>query len=560
MSTAVTLEELRARVRPWVEPIQGGAPAGVPAKHDPAYEAVAAEVARLESPAGEPVRWDDVVVGASGLLQHTTKDLWLAAYLGYGLFSTQGLSGAAVGLSLLSELSERYWADLFPELKRLKGRANAVTWLVDRLARMLPALPAAQVDAASLESLAQSARKLAEVSRQRFADQAPTFGTLNDAIARLRAGLPQEAPPARAPTPEAPAAMASPPAPSPAAPAPAPVATPTPTRVELPAPPSQPPVTAEGATDFLRNVGAALLGAATTLRRASSADPLAYRLQRMGLWLHLSALPTANAQGNTVLAPLPAALTTRLETMASHARWSEVLDEAESALQQHRFALTLHRFTVEALTGLGASHAAARHTTVMELGILLRRLPGAETLLASDGSPLTDEATHAWLRTEVLRSSAPAPAPRAPVALTLPPAAPLAMSGSGNTQALEDEARALADSGQLADAIARLQATVASTLTGRERFAARLALARQAANAGLLPLARALFEALDAEVSSHSLDAWEPALAAACLEGWLSTHTATQTDVEGAWLSVKVRNRYRRLSQLDPTAALRVRQ
>ncbi|MBU8900867.1 type VI secretion system domain-containing protein, partial [Corallococcus sp. M34] len=359
------------------------------------------------------------------------------------------------------------------------------------------------------------------------------------------------------PAPEAPVAVATGPAPSPAQPAP--VAPPAP-RVELPAPPSQPPVTAEGATDFLRNVGTSLLGAATTLRQASSADPLAYRLQRMGLWLHLSALPTANAQGNTVLAPLPTALMSRLETMSSHGRWSEVLDEAESALHQHRFALTLHRFTVEALTGLGASHAEARHTAVMELGSLLRRLPGAESLLASDGSPLTDEPTRAWLRAEVLDTRAPGPTPRAAVALTLPPMAPLAMSGSGNTQALEDEARALADSGQLADAIARLQATVASTLTGRERFLARLALARQAANAGFLPLARALFEALDVEVSSHSLDAWEPALAAACLEGWLSTHTATQTDVEGAWLSVKVRNRYRRLSQLDPTAALRVRQ
>lgn len=82
-----SLEQLRERALPWAEPVPGASPAGVQAKHEPAYEAVALEVAKLESPASNAVRWDDVVEGASELLKHTTKDLWLASYMAYGLYA-----------------------------------------------------------------------------------------------------------------------------------------------------------------------------------------------------------------------------------------------------------------------------------------------------------------------------------------------------------------------------------------------------------------------------------------------------------------------------------------
>ncbi|MFP2931032.1 type VI secretion system domain-containing protein, partial [Pyxidicoccus sp. 3LG] len=122
--------------------------------------------------------------------------------------------------------------------------------------------------------------------------------------------------------------------------------------------------------------------------------------------------------------------------------------------------------------------------------------------------------------------------------------------------ALEEEARALLAEGRVAEAVTRLQAAVSSASTGRVRFLSRLALARLCANAGQLPLARAVYDALDEEVTAHALDTWEPALAAACLEGWLSTRTAGEK--EGGRLAAKVRNRYRRLARLDSSAALRV--
>lgn len=703
-----TLEDLRARARPWSEPVPGAAPAGVQAKHEPAYEAITTEVARLESPASAGVRWDAVVQGAGELLKGTTKDLWLASYMAYGLYATRGVDGAATGAAIIAEVTERYWPDLFPELKRLRGRANAVGWFVERLGRMLPTVDQASVSAESLDALAVALKRLSQISRERFADSAPAFGQVQDAIARLRAGLPEPVPASQdaaqpdaastaqddaandhsantAPADDASvngasgaantatgnaassngaaanasavkggsanntaangsagnaasanaaaanasaanaaaakaasgnAASANPGAANSAsgntaaasgaagnagavngAPAnsaakanaataattanaakaavnPATQAAPARNTVAPSAPVVVPPLptlpaspdlsTADAVTDFLRNVGTALLSAAGALRHASVTDPLPYRLMRMGLWLHLARPPAAGANGRTTLQPLPDALRTKLETLENNQRWADLLDESESALGQHRFALGLHRFSAAALSGLGESHADARASLVQELGAQLRRMSGAETLVAANGKPLTDDATLAWLRAEVLPVSIPAaaavadPGPAATGApLSLPPLS-LASEASttGSSPALEEEARLLLAEGRVHEAVTRLQGAVASATTGRARFLSRLALARLCANAGQLPLARAVYDALDEEVSAHSLDTWEPALAAACLEGWLSTRTPAEK--EGGRVAAKVRNRYRRLARLDSSAALRV--
>ncbi len=616
-----TLEQLRERALPWAEPVPGASPAGVQAKHEPAYEAVATEVAKLESPASNAVRWDDVVAGAGDLLKHTSKDLWLASYMAYGLYVTRGIDGAATGAAVLAEVTERYWPDLFPELKRLRGRANAVAWFVERLGRILPTVDQATVSAGPLDALDLAVKQLSRLSRERFSDMAPAFGPLQDAIARLRAGLPEPEAPAPAPTgsgadlgDEAPRTEASASTTVPEdAPAPtkddggandspplaqgntsqadalpqgkpaikdtpaagagtrkgspshsqgsteaqakaAPAAIAVPPLPELPSAPDL--SSAEAVTDFLRTVGGALLGAAGALRRTRAEDPLSYRLIRIGLWLHLSQPPSPDANGRTAIHPVPAPLRDKLETLAQNQRWSDLLDESEAALARHRFALALHRYSAMALEGLGGDYSGARTALVQELGIQLRRMTGVETLVSTLGTPLTDDTTRDWLRDEVLRSGAGAPtAAPASTELSLGPLT-LGPPIHGDASALEDEARTMLAEGRVHEAVTRLQSAVASASTGRARFIARLELARLSANAGQLSLARAIYDALDEEVSAHALDTWEPALAAACLEGWLRTRTATEK--EAGPVAVKFRNRYRRLALLDSSATLRV--
>jgi type VI secretion system protein VasJ len=528
------LETLRTRTKAFLEAIPGPSPAGIPARLDPAYQAVATEVAKIDAPAGGEVNWKAVVAGAGELIRTRSKDIVLAAFLAHGLQMTAGIDGLATGLGLLADLLDTYWDTAYPELKRLRGRANAVQWLVERMRVSLPEAHAGARDAAAVATLDVAVQRLAEVVRARFADQAPAMGQLQDEVARLKA--------------EAERATAPPPPPA-AAPVPGPAAAPTqasPAATPAPAPAVAPGTLAgpEQAADYLRDVGTALVSAANVLRRADAADPRAYRLMRTGLWLHLEAPPPAPS-GKTSILPPPAEQREQLATLAQNARWPALVDAAEAALVRQRLWLDLHRHTAQALAGLGDGHARAREAVVLGLRALLARLPAIASLSFEDGTPLADPQTRTWIAEEVLpRATPPAPAPGA---------APAAGAAPGADAAALAAARKQLAGGKIAEALATLRSLEAASPDGRGRFRVRLELAKAAAGAGLKAVARATYDELDREVVAHRLEDWEPALASEVLKGAIAATRALGSDpraVKDALVS-----QYQRLCRLDPAAA-----
>ena len=522
----LSLEELRERARPWTEPISDSAPAGGSAKHEPAYETVALEVARLESPTGTPVSWNKVVANAGELLQRSTKDLWLASYLAYGLHATEGLRGTVTGVTVLSEVLERYWPTLFPEPTRLRGRVNAVGWFAARMAAALPAVQVTTVDRELLESLETATRRLADVSRTHFADQGPALGPLLKGVERLRSRLPA------APV-QAPAVTATPPSPPP----------------PLPLPALGPSSGGTSTLDQVRNIGTALLESAQALRKANTAEPLAYRLLRTGLWIHLLQAPPVGPEGRTLIPALPSSLRERLDRLETHARWPELLEEAEAAMSQYRFVLDLQRYSAAALTGLGPTHALARDVVRQELAALVKRMPTVVELLAADATPLADARTRQWMEAEVLERPAPA-------AVLLGPAA--AQPPQERHGAWPEEVRELLAAHQLPAAVTRMEHHVATATTGRTRFHARLGLARLCVFSGQHRVSQALYETLVAESTTRGLDEWEPSLSVECLEGilWVGriVQKNTGTPAPESW------SHFRRLTLLDPSASLRLGQ
>lgn len=541
----VSFEELRERLSAYLEPIPGASPGGTNAKFEPAYEAVAREVGKLDSPTGGAVNWPEIVQSGGDLLKKTTKDLLLSVWIAQALYSSKGLEGLVEGTTLLAALLDRYWDSLFPEPNRLRARANALGWLLDRVNMTLPTTAVTAQDKGSLAALGVTAKKLAEIAREKFAGSGPAFGPFLENIERLRLSLPADAPPPPPPPPPKPPEPAAASMPTAASSSPPPSSGPT----AGAAPSTAPPLEAAPAFDpggdvltYLRNVGTNLLSAAGHLRRANTADPLAYRLLRTGLWLHMAQPPGGVTSGKTPAPPLAPTVRTRLEQMAGNGRFAELLEEAESALTQARFSLDLHRFSAVALAQLGPSHAAARLAVLAELGSLLRRMPALPQLLFSDGSPFADPQTKTWIDAEVSPSKAGA--------------------GGGSSDdpvaKILDEARELAGSGKAPDAISHLQANLGQVASAESRFKLRLALAETAFGAGHTPLARALYDALDKEIQARGLDEWQPALAVRALEGHVqclrTLARAGKGLVEPGALTVI----YDRLSRLDPSAALRL--
>lgn len=527
----VDFEQLRERAQPWMEPIPGASPSGVSVKLEPIYQMVTSEMAKLDMPAGGAIDWGKAIDLSSELLRSRTKDLMLASCLAHALHVTKGLDGLTTGVVLLAGMLERYWDTLFPEVKRLRGRANAVQWFLEKTTASLPdgELDAAEVD--RVEALDTAARHLGNLLRERLGDAAPAMNPLLERIERLRlsAATPQPGP----------AAEPSPPS----QPEPAPV-TQLPSGAATPAALPEPVGVlgnAEDAGDFLRRIGEALLTAAGVLRRADSTDSTSYRLLRTGLWLHLSGPPPASA-GRTQIAPLPEQVRERLQLMAQNQKWAALLEECESSVQQYRFALDLHRMSWEALGGLGSSHASARDALVIETRSLLSRMPQLPSLLFADGTPFADPQTRTWVAGEVLKQEPAGGARRT----TVEPSDPA-------TAARLAEAEKLLAANRGADGLALLQEGVLAARGGRGQFLARFELARISAGAGLTAIAKAIYQDLAEESAAKALDAWEPGLVADCLKGlMICAHKLNENPSVG---TPDIEIHYRRLCRLDPAAA-----
>ena len=153
----VDFEQLRDRASHWLEPIPGASPGGAPAKLEPTYQSIASEVAKLDLPAGGAIDWKKVAEGSGDLLCTRTKDLVLASYLAHALHVTRGIDGLTTGVTFLAEMLDRFWDTLHPEAKRLRGRANALQWFLEKTALMLPDGVLASTEAPKVEALETAA-------------------------------------------------------------------------------------------------------------------------------------------------------------------------------------------------------------------------------------------------------------------------------------------------------------------------------------------------------------------------------------------------------------------
>jgi type VI secretion system protein VasJ len=538
---SIEFERLRERAKPWMDPIPGPSPAGVSAKLEPAYQAVANEMSKLDMPAGGAIDWKMVAKSSGELLRSRTKDLLIASYLAHALHMTQGLDGLTAGVTLLAEMVDRLWDCLHPEVKRLRGRANAIEWFLEKTSLALPAGELASTELAKVEALEAAAQRLGQVVRERFGGAAPAAGPLLERIERMRLTIAAPPPPAKAdaPPPEDEPATAK----SSAAGAGTLVgaetsmAAGTPIATSLPAAPTGALGAVADVPEFLRDVGNALIGAAGALRQANSADATSYRILRIGLWLHLSVPPLASG-GKTQIPPPPEPLRERLALMAQNQKWTSLLEECESSAQQHRFALDLHRLSWQALAGLGSSHEPARQVLAAEMRSLFSRMPQLPALSFGDGSPFADPQTRSWIAEEVLKQDAASSARK---------------SLGVDAESMFADAKKLLGASQAGEALALLQEGVVSARGGRERFLARLELARLAAGSGLMAIAKATYEELGEEAAAHDLDAWEPDTVAECLKGLITCARALTKDPRGA--AADLTAHYRRLCRLDPAAA-----
>ncbi len=531
---------------PFTAPISDDAPGGIEAKYEDAYEAVRGEVGKLDSPTGGAVDWPGVEKGCAALLKTTSKDFLIAAYLAGAMWEQRRFEGLAEGVAILAGILDDFWDEGFPKKKRIRARVNAVSWLVNRTESVADA----QVTAADRDSvmlLEEAVKRLVSVVGSRFEDQAPPVRPLRDNVKRVILSLPEPEP---EPAPVQPVQPAPTAAPAPVAPKPAPAAAPKAAAqvVSAAMPDAASFAASADVKKFLQQVGESLYKAARELKKANPGAPQAYRLARLGLYLHLEGPPPAEGGQKTTIPPPPQPLVQQLEALASGQNWAPLLEEAEGALKARRFWLDLHRYVALALGGLG--HAEARDAVLIEVASLLRRLPGVQQRQFSDGLPFASPATVEWFETEVNPATEGG-------------------SGGGGGDGLSDEERAgfdeakkLVASGKVTEAVEALTVIDRSASTAAVRFRARLAVAKACAARGSHATADGVFAALQGEIDDFQLERWDPDLVAGCyaahyevLKVLIRSKTGEGKQVDPS-LTERLTGVYARLCRVAPSIAL----
>ncbi|MEZ4453359.1 MAG: type VI secretion system domain-containing protein [Nannocystaceae bacterium] len=432
MDAATTIAAAREQARPIVTPFSTGPRGGREARDDPRSQWIGDAMLVLPIVRRE---WPRIRSESEALLLEVGKDLRIAGIWAAAAFEREGLPGLAAGLAAIAGLLRELWDDLLPA--RARARENALANLYEHLGARLPAIEIGEDDRPALEACATLLDELHAAAMDRFAP--PPMPKLARAeLARLRASLPEVAPagsdaatdagadaevaedrsqgtgpkgqdldarPSAAGSAPKPAADASsaPSAPSPSkGPAAPRVASPERTASPPPAPPTIDGDDDEAVQRFVGGLSQGMIKAAVALRRRRAADPLAYRLLRIAAWVR--AAPPAAQAGRTTLAGLRPDARRSLEAMRANGKWAALVDAAESAFArpEARFHLDLHRFTLDALAGLGAEYAEARSATLGELAGLLRRMPGLVDLADREGLPLADDETRALFAREGL--------------------------------------------------------------------------------------------------------------------------------------------------------------
>lgn len=512
-------------------PISAEDAVGIDVKYEDNFQQLKAEVDKVQS-ANADADFDRIVELGQRILTEQSKDLTAAAYLGLGLLRTEGIRGLAEGIGAVHILCETYWEDLYPPVRRMVARKNALQLLTDRAYEYLESQKPTKSDGPLLERALRDFKALQALAMEKMGEHAPVLSRLAKLLETKLRAVPKDAPPP--PKPEAAGDGA------PAATAPSGAA----------APPKAPAAGSPSGGEFQSptQAGVVMLKAVAFLREQDKTSATPFRLARALRWGGLAEAPPAE-NGKTLVEPYIEQRKTYLSGLLTKGQFADLANAAEESFLECPFWLDLQRFLITALDALGGPFAAVRDGVLGDLAVLVTRFPTLPTLTFSNGTPFADGATQEWIETQVLPMfGGDGDAGAAP-------------AGGGNDALEADyaDARSHLAKGDLAAAIAALGGD--GDGSGYERFRRRLYLAALCVRGGQPAVARPILEGLEAEVEAHRLDAWMPSLALdlwAALHGCYGSLKRTAEGEQKATFQQAADRVFERICAVDPARALTV--
>ncbi|MEO0558135.1 MAG: type VI secretion system protein TssA [Bacteroidota bacterium] len=510
-------------------PVPGDAPAGIDMKYEDLFQTLKAEVDRLGAATGD-VDFNKIVDLSTEILHEHSKDISVASYLILGLTRTAGYGGIAEGIAAVRSVTEGFWEDAFPPLRRIRGRQAALQFVAERTSAWIQDNKAEPGDRDALMHAQTEAEALQAFVTESMGENAPAFSglvrELREQVRRLPKPKPpkEDPPPAKDPEPSAASngdtADAAPP---------------------TPAKPAAPPAASSGGDASFSTPSEAesvVLKVATFLQEQDPYNATAFELRRAVRWNTITTPPPTG-----VIPPPPSHRRDALAGMVAASNHPLLVTQGEGSFPSppYHFWLDLQRFLATSLRAIGPPAAVALAVVESTTAALVKRLPSLPTLTFQDGTAFADSLTIAWLD-ELTASDGDG-------------------GGSGTSEASEaaiKEAREQAASGDVPGAVAALMADAGAP---RDRFERTVIAAELCLGAGRSDVALGLLETADRAIQTHHLDVWDPNTASKALR---LIHTCctqlvptASSPERAAELRQRATDTFNRLSRLDPAHAMR---
>jgi type VI secretion system protein VasJ len=459
-------------------PIPGMSPSGAEVRDQPLFDQLESEVAKLANPVNSPLLdWGKVNEWATELLASKGKDLMVGCYLAGGLLETRGLPGLADGLQVIADMVQTYWDSLFPPLKRMRGRRNAMQWLIDRVQQRAIDLNWSEIEPQNEELVARLVAAVGAIDAvlmEKDADAPSLRSTL--ALVKSLPVIQEFAP-----------------------------ASDNATRVKESgaggAVPSESIESLDQALKGLERCSSRLQAIAQWLLAEDMSNPLAYRLNRQAAWMSFVELPPAQTDETSLPPPITQLMEAldRLRAAGSH---RELVEFAETQLAEFPLWLDLNFICFEALGEMPEEFGTARREVASATAGFAMQLPGLEKLLFAGGTPFASTQTLNWLASLSANSAAGEQCS----------ASPMNPERQAVLTAIR-EAKAFASNDDLMSAVESIQTQLSKTVAASEKLTLRIRLcellSEHRPGAAVAPFAHNLIDC----VAKYKLQAWDPPLA-----------------------------------------------
>ncbi|EOX6949617.1 MAG: type VI secretion system protein TssA [Klebsiella michiganensis] len=228
-----------------------------------------------------------------------------------------------------------------------------------------------------------------------------------------------------------------------------------------------------------------------------------HRLIKTVRWDTVDLIPPLDSRGRTRLIPPKPEYRAQLKRLYLQKNWTELVEQASQMFCEgvNHFWLDLQWYLWQGLSHAGHPWDAWADSVLLDLRLLLQRLPGLEGLAWNDGTPFADEVTTAWIAEKVNEEGL----------LYGDEPATVVNSQADDVLLLESEAMEKSDAEGPEAALAWLQSRPGMD-TPRHRWLIRLLMARVAEQYGRNDMALHLLGELTTSAPQLTLEEWEPAL------------------------------------------------